>query len=210
MKVQALHEAKTNFKWDFLQAPEDLGCVYDMHEAHKAFKPFVRVKLQEHNQLNEATYKEIASAIDPNFLNQRVRANALSGIRFVGFSDSNIMNFSVNSSKFSENRIRYVNSVLFEQWEEVGADPDFNFMERARLLLWASDIRLHCTCPSFLYWGYQYILTVLDAAIYPEERFPNIRNPGERGVVCKHMNRILRVLPFHSTEIASELKNQFG
>lgn len=160
--------------------------------------------------VNETTYKELGQLIDGNFLNQKVRADQLTGIRYVGFKPDDIMNFHVNSSEHASNRIRYTNSIQFDQWEEIGTDPDFNFMERARLLLWVGDIRVHCTCPSFLYWGYQYMCTVMDAAVYPEERFPRERNPAERGIVCKHLNRVLRVLPFHNAQIASELKRQFG
>jgi len=171
-------------------------------------QPYATVDMAKY-ALNEVTYKELASGIDGNFLNQKVRADALKGIRYVGFDD-NVMNFMVNSSKFDENHIQYKVSIMFDQWDELGQDTSFNFAERARMLLWVGDIRLHCTDPSFLYWGYQYILTVFDASIYPEERPPRVRNPGERGIVCKHLNRVLRVLPFHSGEIATELKRQFG
>ena len=174
------------------------------------YQPYVQVNMEDVRVVNEATYKDVASLIDGNFLKQKIRAEELSGIRFVGFEPENVINFHVNSSKHTRNRIRYTNSVLFDQWEEIGVDPDLNFNEKSRMLLWVGDIRLHCTCPSFLYWGYQYMCTVLDAAIYPEERFPRVRNPSERGIVCKHLNRVLRVLPFHNSQIAAEMKRQFG
>ncbi len=174
------------------------------------YQPYAQIDIADVRMVNEATYKDLATMIDGNFLNQQVRAEELTGIRFVGFEPEDIMNFHINSSNHTKNRIKYTNSIQFDQWEEIGADPDFNYNEKARLLLWVGDVRFHCTCPSFLYWGYQYMCTVLDAAIYPEERFPRIRNPSERGIVCKHLNRVLRVLPFHNSQIASELKKQFG
>ncbi len=174
------------------------------------YQPYVSLNMENVRQVNEATYKDLGTLVDGNFLNQAVRAEELTGIRYVGFEPEDIMNFHINSSNHTKNRIKYTNSFQFDQWEEIGVDQDFNFMERARLLLWVGDIRMHCTCPSFLYWGYQYMCTVLDAAIYPEERFPRIRNPSERGIVCKHLNRVLRVLPFHAGSIAKEIKNQFG
>jgi hypothetical protein len=167
------------------------------------------VRMEDVRTLNEATYKELAGMIDGNFLSQKVRSDALDGIRLLGF-EGNIMRFRINSSEFAQNRIQYQCSVQFDDWDEVGPDPDLNYAEKARLLLWVGNIRLHCTDPSYLYWGYNYLLTVLDAAIYPEERKPVIRNPQERGIVCKHLNRILRVLPFYSGKIAAELKSQFG
>lgn len=167
------------------------------------------VNMHAHQSMTEATYKEIASLIDGNFLNQKIRAEELKGIQLEGFEDDT-MQFRIESSKFLENGIRYQCLVKFDEWDDYGQDVDFNFPEKARLLLWVGNIRLWCGCPSFLYWGYQYILTVLDASIYPEERYPEIRNPGERGSVCKHLNRILRVLPFYSGHIAKELKRQYG
>jgi len=167
------------------------------------------VSMEDVRALNEATYKELAGMIDGNFLSQKVRADALDGIKLMGFED-NIMRFRINSSEFAQNRIQYQCSVQFDDWDQVGHDRDLNYNEKARLLLWVGNIRLHCTDPSYLYWGYNYLLTVLDAAIYPEERKPVIRNPGERGIVCKHLNRILRVLPFYSGDIAKALKTQFG
>lgn len=209
MQLNQLREDKPNFRWQLenYNAP-DLK-LYDIEDTCRVLQPHVWVNMREYASLNETTYKDIASLIDPLFLRQKVRSDVLRGLELRGF-DKDIMRFLVNSSKHEENRLRYSCNVMFDQWDEIGQDPDFNFIERARMLLWVGDIRLHCTCPSFLYWGYQYILTVLDAAIYPERTQPAIRNPGERGSVCKHLHRVMKVLPFYSGEIASEMKKQFG
>lgn len=212
MKIQDLRTKLLKVNWDYFEPTEDIDINFDSpKEVCEHFKPHLNFKMSENtnNITNEATYKEIASMIDGNFLSQRVRASALQGIQLRSFDD-NVANFYVNSSKFSTNRIQYLNRVLFEQWDEVGNDPEFNYPERARMLLWVGDLKLHCTCPSFLYWGYQWILTMIDASIEQEARRPVERNPQDRGVVCKHMNRVLRVLPFHLGDIATELKNQFG
>ena len=159
--------------------------------------------------LHEATYKELASLIDGNFLQQKVRSEVLQGVRLDHFED-NIAHFAVKSSEFNNNRIVYDCAVQFVDWDEVGQDPDLNFNEKARMLLWVGDIRLHCSCPSFLYHGYNYLLSVLDSAINPEQRPPVRNNPDQRGIVCKHLNRILRVLPVHSGKIAEEIRRQYG
>lgn len=207
------------FSWDLQNTDV---CCEDMHlddREHmcETFQPQLIVNLKEYNQINEVTYKEIASGIDNEFLRQGPRARALQAPRYMGF-EGNLMNWRVPSSEISENGIVYINQVKFDDWDQVGQDPTLNFRERAMFLLWASNIRLHCTCPSFLYWGYQYILTVFDAAIYPETTRPGKypgqewrrRNWQEKGMVCKHLNRVLQVLPFHSGKIAVEMKNQFG
>lgn len=167
------------------------------------------VKMEQVRQLHETTYRELVQLIDGNFLNQRVRADALKGIELEGFTD-NTMHFTIESSEIVKNGIRYNLDVQFDQWDEVGNDPDFNFAEKARLLLWVGDVRMSCSCPSYLYHGYQYLLTAMDAAIHPEERPPHVKNPDQRGIVCKHLSRLLRHLPFYSGQIATELKNQFG
>jgi hypothetical protein len=98
--------------------------------------------------------------------------------------------------------------VQFKEWNEQVDDTTLNANEAARLLFWGGNLRLHCTCPSFSYWGFQYILTQLDAAIVPEDRFPHIRNPELKGIVCKHLNKTLKVLPFHMGDMAKEIKAQ--
>lgn len=178
-------------------------------EVMRLAQPGILVNLNELRPLYEATYKEIAMFIDGNFLNQNVRANELKGIRLAGF-DGDTMIFDVNRAEYDENGIVYKCLVKFDEWEQVGQDADLKANEKARMILWVGNLRLHCTDPSFLFWGYQQILSQLDAAIFPEERYPGERNPTQRGVVCKHLNRVLRVLPFHSGDIAAEFKRQFG
>lgn len=211
MKVTNLYSPEISGQWDFDGTVDMLDLNWrSPEEVCGHFHPYARVNMQQIATLNEATYKQLGQLIDPNFLKQGIRAAELKGVFIRGFKPENTLNFHVPSSEVEKNRINYTNSVLFDQWEEYGSDANRNFMERSRLLLLDGDVRLHCTCPSFLYWGYQYILTVLDAAIYPEDRHPRIRNPAERGIVCKHLNKTLRVLPFHSADIAKEMKSQFG
>lgn len=207
----------------YCETPQDFLTVY---------QPHVCVNLRDrHRSLKEATYKEIASLIDPEFLMQGVRAAELKGIRLdvqnrgwakdrpTAFDPEDTLNFLIDSAEKDTNNTDYLNSIKFEEWDEVGSDPDLNSpREKALMLLWVGNIRLHCTCPSFLFWGYQYLLTVIDASIYPEIRRPVIRNggstrygpPADRGIVCKHMNRILKALPFYNGAIAKEIKEQFG
>lgn len=205
--------SRPNIKYSWTHNNINLRWVHDhRHEPEEVCEhafPMLRTEIHDCHALNEATYKEIASIIDSNFLNQKQRADALNGIYYRGFNNDTMV-FEVNSAEFEDNSIRYKNLIQFENWDQTGQDPDLNAIEKARLLLWAGDIKLHCTCPSFLYWGYQYILTVLDSAIYPEQRFPDERNPQERGVVCKHLNRVLRALPFYNGDIAQAIQNQFG
>jgi hypothetical protein len=169
--------------------------------------------------LREATYKELAALIDPNFLRQGIRARALRGVYFQGFFNPNqasgagvsdTMWFKVTSSLEVYNGLMYDCFVRFLAWDEIGNDVDLNNREKAMMCLWTSDLQLDCNDMSFKYWGYQYILTQLNASIRPQQIFPHVRNPHLQGVVCKHLNRVLKALPFHTGDIAKEISKQFG
>jgi hypothetical protein len=153
--------------------------------------------------LNEATYKELLVMLDDNFLDQKNRTAALRAVFFRKFT-GNTMKFDVTA--YNKAGKFYENLVQFPQWDQVVQDPSFNAVEAARVLLWGGDVKLFCSCPSFLFWGYQYILTVLDSSIYDEDRKPVVRNAQERGLCCKHMRKCLQVMPAHIGDIAAQVK----
>lgn len=159
--------------------------------------------------LEEATWKELRLFTDLEFLRTGERADELEGPRLRRISRGT-MYFDVKSSCYRKNGKIYSVMIRFDEWETIGTDPDLSWIEKARLLFWVGNIRVHCTCPAFLYWGFQYILTVLDSAIFPEHRRPVIRNPMERGVACKHATRVLRSLPFYTGDIAAALRREFA
>lgn len=158
--------------------------------------------------LNEETYKQIVKDITKNNvpgeivhnLPHRDWAPLIKYVKYYGH-DQGIFKF------FVPNRYNgWFTYVQFDDWENLLCDHELNSVEIARLLLWAGNIRVHCPCPAFKYWGMQYIVTTKDSAIIPEIRYPRIRNPQLKGVVCKHLNRCIKVLPFHLGNIASEVK----
>jgi len=158
--------------------------------------------------LLEATYKDIQSLIDPLFLNHKSRADAITGIRLQKILPNGSVTFLVPSQSLKGRY--YTNVVKFKDWDAIARDSEMKAMDRARLLISDSDIEVLCTCPAFLYYGYKYILTQYDAAISKENRRPVIRNPRERGSVCKHLDRVLKVLPFYASDIASYISKNFG
>jgi len=152
--------------------------------------------------LDEVTYKDILHHIDPRDLPHRDYAPLIPFVRYVA-TKQNTMKF------FVPNRFNGWNVyVRFPQWKTVLNDKSLNANEAARLLLWTDDIQWHCGCPSFKFYGYEYVLTQLNAAIIPEVRFPHIRNPQLKGVLCKHGRRCCKVLPFHLGNMASAIKQQ--
>jgi len=163
------------------------------------------VAIPDEEVISEATYKEIQMFIDNDFLKQRVRANALEGVRLKGFDEQSIL-FDIRSSLHKDNNITYLNQFHIIDWEAFVDEDEFSPIDRARLMMFEGDVALHCTCPSFLFWGYQYLLTQIDAAVIPETRPPNVRNPKQRGIVCKHLNRALRSFPFFASDFANYIR----
>ena len=75
------------------------------------------------------------------------------------------------------------------------------------------NISVHCNCPSFLYWGFQYIASDEDFVWHTKEkRPPKLRNPIEIGGVCKHIYKVLEefkgFIPKMGKKIESELKKR--
>lgn len=157
--------------------------------------------------LHEANYKKITSMIDENFLQQRIRAAALEGVQLSSINDElGEMIFFVKSSLYRRNSTIYANTVRFKEWNDVVDETDLNPIGRARLLMFDGNLELNCTCPSFLYHGYRFLLTRNDASIFDEPRPPIVRNPRQRGIICKHMNRVIKAFPFYASDLAAHIK----
>lgn len=154
--------------------------------------------------LDEVVYSDILHAVDPRDLPYRDYAPLVKYVKYVG-TKGNIMKFFVPSPTRINNWNTYVQ---FTQWDQVVQDNDLNAPDAARLLLWSSDLRFHCSCPAYLFWGMQYIDTMMDMAIVPETRYPSIRNPDLRGILCKHGIRTIKVLPFHLGDMAKMIRQQ--
>lgn len=99
--------------------------------------------------------------------------------------------------------------VQFVQWGDEITDTRLSPRDAAKLLIWEGDIRFHCGCPSYKFWGHQYVATELGCAIEPEGRFPKVRNPNLVGAgCCKHLRKTMRVLPFYSADFAKHIEEQ--
>jgi hypothetical protein len=60
------------------------------------------------------------------------------------------------------------------------------------------------------YWGYKYLDTKMKIA-FPgreEKRYPKVRNPRLRGIICKHLELALSVLPFNVPLMLKDLKRK--
>lgn len=154
--------------------------------------------------LDEMQFSDLLHAIDPRDLPYR---NYEPLVKYVNYIETkqNILKFIVPSAS----RINKWNTYLqFAEWEAQVRDTSLTAPEAARLLFWSGNIRIHCACPAYLFWGMQYIDTMLDIAMVPETRFPGIRNPNLKGIACKHLIRTIKVMPFHLGDMAKAIKEQ--
>jgi hypothetical protein len=161
-------------------------------------------------RLDEIYYKDLMMEIIPNNtagatngkLPYRDWAPLIPYVKYVETRGNTMKFFVPNKYNGWETYIQ------FPEWFEQVNDDSINANEAARLLLWSGNVKLHCPCPSFSFYGFNYILDQMDASIYHEDRYPKIRNPNLRGVCCKHLRKSLKVLPFHLADMAQVIKAQ--
>lgn len=68
------------------------------------------------------------------------------------------------------------------------------------------NIKIYCSCPAFHYWGYQYMAWKRGYGLVKETRRPKIRNPYEKGYLCKHLYAIMLVFPLLARPVANKFK----
>jgi hypothetical protein len=160
----------------------------------------------------EATLKQLRTGIDGN---THKKADPVL-VRMVSVSEEGLIEFFASSvTVWPGKRDAYRVRVLLEDWNEALSEPDLNWSERANLAVFG-DVRVHCECGAFLYFGYKYILDQLDALYKDaadwegnrggEKRFPEVRNPDLVGVVCKHLDAVLYVLTMSISNVAKAMK----
>lgn len=154
------------------------------------------------NILREEYYQDLMKKFDPNWLPHKDYSPLVPFVKYSGHKGNTMKFFVPNKYNGWHTYIR------FNEWSEVRDDRDYDAVESSRLLLWGANIKVHCGCPAYLFWGYNYILTQKDAAIIPEDRAPVVRNPNLKGIACKHLIRTLKVLPFHLGDIARSITEQ--
>jgi hypothetical protein len=82
---------------------------------------------------------------------------------------------------------------------DIAVEDNHNFLVNAGVIVHNS------------YWGYRYIATRkgVVAPGYAERRPPKVRNPLQRGIMCKHLALVLSILPFNASTIAKEFNDYF-
>jgi hypothetical protein len=156
--------------------------------------------------LGEKSYKDLRRDA-PHYLRTRDRSKQTPGSRFQSIDEKNVVHFKTPSHETP--------GLVYDEWVRL-LDLDELLktqsgikkpLEIIRMAL-EGNIEIHCTCPAWKYWGYQYMGTKDDYSIEDEPRYPRIRNPRLKGSVCKHLDNVLFILPFQNTKILKELRAQ--
>ena len=100
-----------------------------------------------------------------------------------------ILNFRVRGESGRTNHQTRVELVQLEEALRTKLDERGSYAPAVAKAL-SGDIRVDCSCGRYLYW-FRYMCTVADIAIVPERAFPKIRNFRTRGIICKHLIRVL-------------------
>lgn len=112
-------------------------------------------------------------------------------------------------NKKRDSKGRFNHSVVkIEKMQLENAVPVYDIsVEGTQNFLISPGIIVH-NCPSFKYWGYWAITSALGASVYSQGLEPKIRNPQDRGIVCKHMDVVLAVVGAHVPDIVRDMRLQ--
>lgn len=182
-------------------------------------------------RLFEATLSQVArkqksiTRLFPDFFTNPIKVKGVidkGGLRMTGM-EGDTWQFQIHSGSdegtWYDANVRWKNIVPNLQrlvadrrnWNR--AKTKIDLKKLAAKLFKSSDIELSCSCPAQLYYGGDYILS-LDKyrAKYgdPEGRSPVKRNPKEYGAHCKHLQALMRALPFYKSTMANWLKKEYG
>ena len=93
--------------------------------------------------------------------------------------------------------------------ENEESDKKLTLAQLLNLVIMHGNIRVFCTCPSWLYGGYKFMATELDYAYKEyETRFPKIKNPKLLGTLCKHAYCVVKALPYQKFGIEAAIKRK--
>ena len=169
----------------------------------------------------EKARKEFLKATDPNFIHHRLYTKELpiknkKGSIYTKLNTIRVGNFKhyeaeylTDSATFPEDKEHTQKAVMLELMPLVrNKKSELTYAQKVRQAINNGDLLVGCTCEAFLYWGYRFICTRLKV-VHPqfkELRPPDIRNPQRRGIICKHLDLVLHVLPFNASKITGDLK----
>ena len=150
------------------------------------------------------TYKQLMSHKD--FLKVQARARTLmkdgTDLVAIDYKDRTLY-FKTRSA--TDRRIIWTQKIQITDasLENILSQKTFKNIED---LIKNSGLKLYCSCPAWLYWGFKFVGWRKGYGLEREYRVPRVRNPHQVSSVCKHMYLVLQLYPFWSKSLASKFK----
>lgn len=153
-------------------------------------------------KLQELTRAEILKDVQTKV---KKRAATLNLPKYVGITKDYTVLMKVDSST---GKGSYTVRIKLVEYPAIANEEDLTTKEKVRLAL-SGDMKIHCDCPAFRYWGYEYITTQLDANSHTQQYlYPIVRNPKLEGTLCKHCYRAFKSFGSYWSKIAKDLDSQ--
>jgi hypothetical protein len=128
--------------------------------------------------------KYLVAKTHDNFLNVKERWKQVKYIKYLGLSKSGEIIFRTESATIKGRfYIEKIKLVHLGELRKYGKKNKKTLRDRVK----NDDVGIWCSCPAHLYWGYKYIGWKGGWGLRKETRKPKIRNPQQRGALCKHM-----------------------
>lgn len=167
-------------------------------ELLKLYKLSRQMDLNTPEVLDEANLKQLYTKSlneTPGFADRADKLGSKSNaVRYFGLSDDGTWNFKVKSQtrpgKYHYVYIESADMLKFTYLASV-MEEDFTEKDLAKLLT-MNGFRVGCGCESWLYWAFQYMATVGNYEIEPENRAPKRNNTELAGALCKHLILVIK------------------
>lgn len=215
--------------------PKEL--IFDDHWGGKsaAASGRIDIKSMEHldyllryGPIKEATLSDIhrkqksVTRLFPTFFDRERQVELMGGIKLVDIDDDNF-HFKVHSG--TKKDVWYDCMLHFKNVKELLGKLVMNrklwVTDRSKVDLrkiaaeFAAhiDVQIFCSCPADLYYGGHYIRSrpKYDAKYTdPENRPPDERNPHQYGAHCKHLQAVMKALPWYTGTIAKWLRDFYA
>lgn len=158
-------------------------------------------------KINEITLREVKQD-SKNVFNTEIKATSQGmKVKYLGVDKDNTIYFQCTSG--SNKNKKYIQKIKLLDIDKNIKKYKNNKKYKFKDIIIKSikgDVKIYCSDPSFLYYGWEYINTQLDSGLEKEEREPIIRNPNLEGCVCKHLYLVILKLHKYINKITEDFK----
>lgn len=152
-------------------------------------------------RLDEISRADLLKDIDKR---TKKYSKLVKGATYKGITSDYVVHMSVPSVTSNPPTVYTVKIKLLD-FPLLMDDETLTMRERVRLAL-IGDLSISCTCPAFKWYGYEYILSQIDAHEGDEQTiYPKVRNPKLDGTLCKHAYIAVRLYGKFWSKIAKDI-----